>query len=243
MVTEAKAEREIEIEEPEASLEAEPEVEAEPEAETEQPISFKTQAELDEYVTKGADSLANTIASKSLVTYQQKIGELQKELRQAKDVREDNTFSRLMSSFKEQGEDDQQVINFEDAAKDLIKRERAFREQEAEWNEKHEKATQNAREVNAFTEALGILLPEDDSGFVSSLTELTRKIAGAESDREKALIIELEKGKLQAPVVAKPKRTKPDSNLPSSQGETGSSKEPEDVITRALAQERKKLKI
>jgi len=207
------------------------------------PITFATQDELDQHVEKKAHSLANSIADKSNTKYQQKIRDLTAELNKAKDIREDSAVDKLLASLKAQGEDEEQVIQFDRAIKDVVERERKLRDSETEWQDKHEKATQSARDVNAFTEALSLLLPEDDSGFVSNLTALAEKISGAETAKEKALIIELEKAKLERLIEGTPKenkKPKPDVHIGTVPGGADLSKlSGRDLLRRGFSKERK----
>ena len=226
-----------EVEEVEDGAEGEKEGEA-------KPITFATQEELDQHVEKKARSLANSIADKSSSKYQQKIRELTTELNKVKDGKEDNAVEKLLASLKSQGEDEEQVMHFDRAIREVVDRERKLRDRETEWNDKHEKATQSARDVNAFTEALSLLLPEDDSGFVSNLSALSKRISSAETEKEKALVIELERAKLERLVEGTPKenrKPKPDTHLGTVPGGVDFDKmSPDEKIRYGLAHPKKK---
>jgi len=230
---EAKAETEVTEVEDTETKETEP---------TEEPITFKTQAELDKHLEKKAQSLANSIADKSTATYQEQIKGLKQQLKEATFIKEDDALSRLEKSQSEEWGETQDVGDFQEAVKKLIKETRSFNQTKENWEEGHQKATQSVREVNAFTDALALLLPEDDAGFISNLTALAEKIAGAQTDREKELLIELEKVKLQALAEAKPekpKRTKPDSNLGSAPGGTDITKlSARELLLRGFSKEK-----
>lgn len=210
------------------------------------PITFSTQDELDQHVDKKARSLANSIADKSTIKLQTRISELTSELSKVKDAKEDSAISKLLASLKEQGEDENKVVDFGNAVKDIVDRERKLRDKETDWNDKHEKATQSARDVNAFTEALSLLLPEDDSGFVSNLSALAKRISSAETEKEKALIIELEKAKLERLVEGTPKenkKPKPDTHVGTVPGGVDTSKlSPKEKIDEGLKKLREKRK-
>uniref|UniRef100_A0A6M3II62 Scaffolding protein n=1 Tax=viral metagenome TaxID=1070528 RepID=A0A6M3II62_9ZZZZ len=188
------------------------------------PITFKTQDELDKHIQKQVEAKATSIAQKTTSTYQEQIKELKQQVKDATLIKQENALSKLVKSFKDNGEDSGQVADFEQAVKDLITRESELSERDDKIKEReqyYEDVTTSVKQVNAFTEALGLLLPDDDAGFISELTALAEKIAGASTDREKELIIELEKARLQQFAEAdknKPKRTKPDTNLPSAPG-------------------------
>lgn len=213
-IEETAVEEKIEVETPQEEFPAETPVVEEP-AKEEVPISFTNQGELDKHIAQKASS----IADKSTATYQQKISELHKELKAAKDKQEDDALAKLGEAQTQEWSGEQNVGDYQEAVRDLVKRSRVLRDKEEEWDTNHELATESARNVNAFTEALNLLLPEDNAGFVTTLTELANKIAGAETDREKALIVQLEKARLKAEAEApKPKRTKPDPNIVSVPG-------------------------
>ena len=209
-----------------------------------EPITFKTQEDLDKHIISQATSIAN----KSTATYQQQVEELKKEIKatksQLEDKHEDDALTRLEKAQTKEWEDDaKDVGEFQSAVRNLIKERREFRQQVEEWEEKHEKATQSVKEVNAFTKALALLLPEDEGGFVSSLTALAEKLAGADTDREADLIYQLEEARLKSKAEVKPKKTRPDSNIPSASGGKDWSKaSAEEKVTEGLRQDLQKRK-
>ena len=226
MVTETKEElSEVEMpgteEETGAKAESESGEIEETGKEKEEPIVFNSQAELDKAVEKKAQALADSIADRGLKTYQEQIKTLKQQVKEATYKKEDDALARLEQAQTDDWGQTEQVGDFQEQVKKFVKERREFNSKVDEWEENHQKATQSVREVNAFTDALALLLPEDDAGFISELTTLAEKIAGAQTDREKELLIELEKAKLQALAGAKdekPRRTKPDTNLPSAPG-------------------------
>jgi len=199
-------------------------VEEEEEVEEAPAFTFQTQEDLDKHVDEQVKSLATSIANKSTATYQQQLEEIKKENRtlktQVEDKQEDDALDRLDKAQKEEWGETKEVGEFQQAVRDLIKERRGFRQQIEEWQGKHEQATESARHVNAFTKALQLLLPEDQEEFIPALNELVTKLAGAETDRELDLIYALEEAKLKARAEAepKPKRVRPDSNLPTAPG-------------------------
>ena len=234
MVTEPKVEEIVEenktdeLEESEATVEA---VEGEKEEEGEvkggklaEGVSFKTQAELDEYVKVKVEPLAKTIANKSTATYQQQVNDLTKELKDTKlqleDKKEDDGLDRLEKAQRDEWGETQDVGEFQQAVTTLLAQRRAFRKEKLDWQDGHEKATQSVREVNAFARALKLLLPEDEGEFVSTLEVLAAKLAAAETDKEADLIYELEEASLRAKADEEPKlkRRRPDTNLPTAPG-------------------------
>ena len=239
-----------EVIEPEAvvATEGEPE-EAEVIEPQHEAITFKTQKELDDFVTKKASSLADSIANKGTATYQKQVEDLKKELAETKSQLEykqdDDALDKLEKAQTETWSDESQqdVGDFQEAVRKLVQDRRGFRQQVKDWEGKHELATQEARNVNAFTRALKLLLPEDQDEFVPALEELAKKLAGAKTDREADLIYELEEGRLRAKAEAPPKvkRTRPDSNLVTAVGgEDISTLTPREKMDRGLDKLKKK---
>lgn len=250
MVVETKEgiSEETEVKEPESEVVEEP-VAKEEEGKTEvkpevKPITFQTQEELDKAIEKKAKTLADSIADKGLKTYQTQIADLKKQLKETTHKKEDETLSRLLKAQSDEWGETEQVGVFQDAVKKFITDRREFDDRVSEWEDNHQKATQSVKEVTAFTEALTLLLPDDDAGFITELTTLAEKIAGAETEKEKALLIELEKARLQRLAEAqnnKPKRTKPDTGLPSAPGGTDLTKlDADTLLKRGFAKELKK---
>ncbi len=234
MVVETKAEvseeQKPEVEQPESETVSEPSDKEKVETKTEEvkpeikPITFKTQQELDKHIQKQVESKATSIAQKTTATYQKQLNDLKQQLKDATTAKQESALAKLVKSFKDNGEDTGQVASFEQAVKDLYARESELNDRDEQIKEREQHygdVTTSVKQVNAFTEALGLLLPDDEAGFISELTTLAEKIAGASTDREKELLIELEKARLQSLAEAdknKPKRTKPDTNLPSAPG-------------------------
>jgi len=228
MVVETKEEvsEETKVEEPETEDTSEPVEKEGTKAKVEvksevKPITFQTQEELDKAIEKKAKTLADSISDKGLKTYQTQITDLKKQLKEATYKKEDDVLAKLQEAQTDEWGKTESVGVFQDEVKKLIADRRALNTEKEEWEENHQKATQSVKEVTAFTEALTLLLPDDDAGFITELTTLAEKIAGAETEKEKALLIELERAKLQALAEAqnnKPKRTKPDTGLPSASG-------------------------
>jgi len=192
----------------------------EPEPEV-KPITFQTQTELDKHIEKQVQSLSDARTAKSMVTYQQELAEVKKQLKEATFRKEDDTLSRLEKSQSEDWGETQDVGDFQSEVRKLISERREFNQRKEEWDEDHQKATQEANDINAFKEALEILPPVGEEGYVSNLIALVEEIAGAATRREKDLIKELAKVNLKALAEAKPekkKRTTPDSNLGSAPG-------------------------
>jgi len=188
------------------------------------PITFKTQEEFDKHIQKQVEAKATSIAQKTTSTYQEQIKELKQQVKDITTQRQESSLAKLVKSFKDNGEDSGQVADFEQAVKDMWAKESTLNDRDEKLKEReqhYDTVTTSVKQVNAFTEALALLLPDDDAGFISELTALAEKIAGAGTDREKELLIELEKARLQSLAEAekdKPKRTKPDTGLPSASG-------------------------
>ncbi len=112
-----------------------------------------------------------------------------------------------------------------------------LRKKEREFSEREEKTTTNARQQNAFTKALKLILVKEDADKLFEIVEpLAKKLAEAKTDEEADLLYQVEELKMQ--MKAEPeKRTKPDSSLPSAPGGVDwKNLSPDEKIKRGLTQ-------
>ena len=247
MVIEAKET----VETPESEVNTGVQAEEVKESPKEEAITFKTKAELSAHVQKEAERLANSIANKSTGKYQTEVNDLKAKLKEAErkttEKQEDDAYAKLDKLQKEEWGETPEVGDFQEAVKKLRTDVRKFKQEQGDWAERHEIATKGIKEYNALMKGLELYLDQESAEeFLPTLKAFVKKVAEAGTDREADLLYALEQARLKELVEAeeKPKRTKPDSNLPSAPGGKDWGKaSAEEKIAQGLQEERKKYNI
>lgn len=232
-----------ETEEPaEVSNETEP-VSEEPEEV--KPITFTTQAELDEYIKKAATPLAQSMKDKELKSAWDEVQALKKESaslkRQMEYKADDSKLAKQEALELAQLGDTEEVKELQDVRRDVIKIGRENKIREKELADKEEHLTSVELKQNAFEKALKLFLPED-KGFITEIEAFTNRLQEATTQREMDLIYSMEEARIKAKAEApKPKRPKPDLNTPSAPSGTFAGT-PAELIADGLKREKLKIK-
>ncbi len=186
------------------------------------PITFASEEEFDKAIKDKVKKVAQGMKDKELKSVYTQIETLKTENAKLKDSysdkQEDSALTRLEKAETEEYGETAEVKDFQEARREFTGRIRDLRKREREFSEREEKTTTNARQQNAFTKALKLILVKEDADKLFEIVEpLAKKLAEAKTDEEADLLYQVEELKMQ--MKAEPeKRTKPDSSLPTATG-------------------------
>lgn len=216
------AEQEKETEEQE---EASKETETVSEEEKEEVITFQTQAELDALIQEKATPIAQGMKDKELKPFyddlraeKKKVRDLERQLEDKQDVA---GLALIEAKQRESWGETEDVETFQEAVRKTRQRERNVTRKEEDVQEIADNLTVTERRQSAFEKALNLFLPED-ADFISKINAFADRLAEATTEKEMELLVALEEKGIKTEAEAeprKPKRTRPDSGLPSASGE------------------------
>lgn len=157
------------------------------------PITFATQADLDKHIEGKITPLAQGMKDKELKPAYDEIDALKKENTQLKvdleDKAEDSTLTKLEAAEKAgyEGEDEEQVKDFQEARREFIKVGQNNRKEEKRLTTLASGLEEVERQQSARQMALDYLLP-DDKDFLSDVDALTNELAGADEGGRKKIL-------------------------------------------------------
>ena len=234
-----------EIQEPE---ESETSKETETVSEEEEVITFKTQDELNKFITEKATPIAQGMKDRELKSVYDELQQYKKEKEtlqlQLTDKQENTKLSKLeQAELAEYGETNE-VKDFQEARRETIIIGRANRDKAKEIEDRASRLNEAERQNSAQLKALKLFLPEDEE-FLSKIDTFAKKLAEADTVKEMDLLIRLEELALKGTVQpkeekVKTKRTRPDSNLSTITSPGASTLKGEAAIKEGLRRERSK---
>ncbi len=187
----------------------------------EEPITFKTQAELDKHVDEIAKRLAQGMKDKELkpVYDEMQKHKRDKELLELRlsDKAEDTKLSKLEKAELEEHGDIVEVRDTQEVRREAIKLGRANRDKSKELEATASQLQEIQKLQDAFVLTDKFFLPEDEE-YLSKREAFAKKLASAETQKERELILENEELKMHTEVEPKPRKPRPDSSLPSAPG-------------------------
>ncbi len=191
-------------------------------------ITFKNKVELEKHIQTQVKAESNRIANKSTASLQSANDELRQQLKslqsKLEDKQEDSKLSKLEKAELEESGDTPEVRDTQEVRREIVKLGRVNRDKAKELEGTASKLQEVERQQDAFAKALKFFLPEDNEEFLSNVDTFAKKLASAETQKERDLIIELEEAKRHVEVEPKVSKPKPDSSLPTASGGMDASK-------------------
>ena len=179
-------------------------------------ITFKTKAELDEYI----HPIAQGMKDKELKTVYddlQKFKRTNEALERRLSHRdEDSKLSKLEAAETTELGDTQEVRDIQEVRRDAIKMGRENKDKSQALETTASQLQEVERHQNAFEMALKLFLPENEE-FLSNLESCVKELEGADTQKEMDLIVRLKEREMKKSEVRERKPT-PDSGLPSAPG-------------------------